>query len=633
MRAFLRAGAFAVADVLSDRYAFTIPAYQRPYAWTAEQVEQLLDDALEAMDRARSQPDQGYFLGSIVLHKQEDDPASEVVDGQQRLISLTIIFAVMRDLYQSLPGAGSAVAAKTGRQRVLPRPRDRDFFLRFVQADRATTRHPDGWQADAAMSPSITAETAAAPEEDEEDEFVTQGDIAGDVLESDELENGEDDPETDADDGTDDSADAAESPIGDSLRNFIRNRDAVRDRLRPLAEARAAALCSFLLDRCFLVVVEVPRGDQAHRVFSVLHTRGLDLSDTDVLKAEVLGGFNDEAEQLKHQAIWERWEDQLGRDDFERLFSHLRMISRKAKQQLSVAEELRKSYPVAKDPAGFLVKTLGPMAEALHQIRSCQFSHPQAEPATVANINRSLKYLSWVTNDAWVPPAMAYLVRHAATPDRVAQFLRVLERLAYALMILKKNDNERIARYGAVLRAIEQGREFSRIGSPLTLLQQDRAFILRRLAGSRFGDENWCLPVMKRLDAVYVPLSQPLPAYDAAGLAKANVEHVLPKNIPQQSGWLKQFKTRTIRVGYVHRIGNLIVLSKQDNDAVRNTDFEEKRKVYFAPDNTSPFGLKQAIQHETRWTPKVIERRSRAMIGRLARVWGLQAGGKARRRQ
>ena len=52
MRAFLRAGAFAVADVLSDRYAFTIPAYQRPYAWSAEQVEQLLDDAIEAMERA-----------------------------------------------------------------------------------------------------------------------------------------------------------------------------------------------------------------------------------------------------------------------------------------------------------------------------------------------------------------------------------------------------------------------------------------------------------------------------------------------------------------------------------------------------------------------------------------------------
>jgi hypothetical protein len=631
MPAFLRAGAFAVADVLSDRYAFTIPAYQRPYAWTAEQVEQLLDDALEAMDRARSQTDQGYFLGSIVLHKQEDDPTSEVVDGQQRLISLTIIFAVMRDLYRSRQDARSAVATGAGRPRVLPRPRDRDFFLRFVQADNATARNPDGWQIDEAMSTSAPAETAAA-EEDEEDEFVTQGDISGDVLVSDELENGEDDPEPDTDDGSDDGAEAQESPIGDSLRNFIANRDAVRDRLRPLSEARAAALCSFLLERCFLVVVEVPRGDQAHRVFSVLHTRGLDLSDTDVLKAEVLGGIHDESEQLRHQAIWERWEDRLGRDDFERLFSHLRMISRKAKQQLSVAEELRKSYPIARDPAGFLVKTLGPMAEALHQIRSCQFAHPQADPATVANINRSLKYLSWVTNDAWVPPAMAYLVRHAATPDRIAQFVRVLERLAYALMILKKNDNERIARYGAVLRAIEQGREFSRIGSPLTLLQRDRALILRRLASSRFGDEKWCLPVMKRLDAACIPLSQPLPAYDATGLAKANVEHVLPKNIPPQSEWLKLFKTKTARVGHVHRIGNLIVLSRQDNDAVRNTDFEDKRKVYFAPDNTSPFGLKQAIQHETRWTPKVIERRSRAMVGRLAKVWGLQVGGKARRR-
>jgi hypothetical protein len=583
----------------------------------------------------RSQPDQGYFLGSIVLHKLEDDPASEVVDGQQRLISLTIIFAAMRDRYRSLHGASSAVAAEAGRPRVLPRPRDRDFFLRFVQADGATARHPDGWQPHEAVSASAMVEAAAAEEveEDEEDEFVTQGDVAGDVLGSSEMEGEEEDPEPEADDVPDDGGDAQESAIGDSLRNFIRNRDAVRERLRSLSEARVTALCNFLLEKCLLVVVEVPRGDQAHRVFSVLHTRGLDLSDTDILKADVLGGIHDESEQVAHQAIWERWEDQLGREDFERLFSHLRMISRKAKQQLSVAEELRKSYPIANDPGGFLVGTLGPMAEALHQIRSCQYTSPQADPATLASIDRRLRYLSWVPNDAWVAPAMAYLTRYAAAPDRIAQFLRVLERLAFALMILKKNDNERIARYGAVLQAIEQGREFSRTGSPLTILQSDRALMLRRLRSNRFGDENWCLPVMKRLDAEYIPLHQPLPPYDAAGPARANVEHVLPKNIPKQSSWPRLFKTKTSRLGHVHRIGNLIVLSKQDNDAVRNMDFEDKCKVYFAPDRTSPFGLKQAIQRETKWTPQVIVRRSRAMVGRLAQIWGLQVAGRARRGQ
>jgi hypothetical protein len=271
------------------------------------------------------------------------------------------------------------------------------------------------------------------------------------------------------------------------------------------------------------------------------------------------------------------------------------------------------------------------MAEALHRIRTCQYASPQAGLETLALINRRLRYLSWVPNDAWAPAAMAYLTRHAAEPVRIARFLRALERLAFALMILKKNDNERISRYGLVLDAIAQGRELARSGSPLTILQRDRALILKRLRSNYFGDENWCLPVMKRLDAEHIPLDRPLPAYDAAGPARANVEHVLPRNIAKRSQWSRLFKRD--RAGYVHRIGNLIVLSKHDNDAVRNLDFEEKCKVYFAADHTSPFGLKQAIQPDATWTPGVIMRRSRTMIGRLAQIWGLHDGGTSRRRR
>ena len=74
-------------DVFNDHYLFEISEYQRPYAWDKEQVGDLLDDLLYAMCCPGNDP---YFLGGIVLIK-EDGPKSQVVDGQQRLTTLTML--------------------------------------------------------------------------------------------------------------------------------------------------------------------------------------------------------------------------------------------------------------------------------------------------------------------------------------------------------------------------------------------------------------------------------------------------------------------------------------------------------------------------------------------------------------
>ena len=81
--------------VFSDDYVFEIPEYQRPYAWTTEQAGELLDDLLTA---AAGDANSSYFLGSIVLIKEPDVPLAQVVDGQQRLTTLTILLCVLRDL-------------------------------------------------------------------------------------------------------------------------------------------------------------------------------------------------------------------------------------------------------------------------------------------------------------------------------------------------------------------------------------------------------------------------------------------------------------------------------------------------------------------------------------------------------
>jgi len=77
----------------ADSY-YQIPDYQRSYSWGDEEVEQLWDDIYSAMESG----DESYFLGAMILIKTKDG-YFEVVDGQQRLTTLTILFCVIRDLY------------------------------------------------------------------------------------------------------------------------------------------------------------------------------------------------------------------------------------------------------------------------------------------------------------------------------------------------------------------------------------------------------------------------------------------------------------------------------------------------------------------------------------------------------
>ena len=83
--------------LFTDEYEFVIPEYQRPYTWGVEHAVQLLVDLQEALERDLDEP---YFLGSIVLVKDAQSPRAEVIDGQQRLVTLTLLLAVLRDIVE-----------------------------------------------------------------------------------------------------------------------------------------------------------------------------------------------------------------------------------------------------------------------------------------------------------------------------------------------------------------------------------------------------------------------------------------------------------------------------------------------------------------------------------------------------
>ena len=80
----------------------TVPEYQREYDWSKGHVEQLLEsfrDHISEVEKSRNIPDNPYFVGNIMIHKPSTEQGQvNIVDGQQRIVTLTLIAAAVRDL-------------------------------------------------------------------------------------------------------------------------------------------------------------------------------------------------------------------------------------------------------------------------------------------------------------------------------------------------------------------------------------------------------------------------------------------------------------------------------------------------------------------------------------------------------
>jgi uncharacterized protein with ParB-like and HNH nuclease domain len=81
-------------DLISTRY-FTVPRYQRSYAWTSDEVDDFWTDMIAAISEGGD-----YFLGNIVLTSDGGNQTFSIIDGQQRIATTTLLSAAMRDIYQ-----------------------------------------------------------------------------------------------------------------------------------------------------------------------------------------------------------------------------------------------------------------------------------------------------------------------------------------------------------------------------------------------------------------------------------------------------------------------------------------------------------------------------------------------------
>ena len=173
--------------------------------------------------------------------------------------------------------------------------------------------------------------------------------------------------------------------------------------LRKLDETERSKFATYVAQRCFLVIVSATDGDSARRIFSVMNNRGLDLSPTDVLKADVLDAIPESHIQDEYAVKWESIEEELGRDEFRDLFAHIRMIHRKDKLRGTLENEFRTHVLRglnAKRAIAFMDDELENYADAYETITRCSYEGTEC----AEEVNALLGHLNRLDNFDWMPP-------------------------------------------------------------------------------------------------------------------------------------------------------------------------------------------------------------------------------------
>ena len=547
-----------IRDVFGPGTDIRVPPYQRAYAWEDEEVEALIQDLLEAFRAGTI-----YFLGAIVVIRPRNRGPSEVVDGQQRLTTLTVMLSVLRDLtkskdeeilVQSMIGAetkGMRFGAQQQQKwRITLNPIDDPFFRRFVQERGATLQ--------------------AQPVRD-----------------------------------------AARQPGSQSQARIDAAINLMHDHLSDMSAEERSRFVIWLLDQVSLARVRVGQFEVAYKVFQSLNHRGKALSDHDILKGVLFDRAQyTNAEATKMSDQWNAYTARLGDRGFGDMWKQVRAICDR-----DGAGELVSGLMAGISRQGsvseFLVNKLPRYVDAYEAIVSGKTDGLGLGDEA----NRRICFLRSIHHESWRAPAMRFLAEYTYDAAMADQFFRCMERLAYAMQYSVKEREYRHKRYRRLLEAMDRPDTLFAPGSLLELTTRERGELLDRLRG-RFANLKQRKALLMRFSAAVeggVPLD---PSTDCT------VEHILPRTPSKGSEWYDEWAKTRDRDDLTECMGNFTLLTHAENQLADRKPFLEKLSIYFRAGKAS-YALSNDLQGRTRWTPDDVRTRRDALIQSLADDWDL----------
>ncbi len=565
-------------DTLKKGLYHQIPIYQRPYQWTEENCEKLLDDLFFNYEDDR---ESDYFCGSLVLVKSDPNSKTatyDIVDGQQRLSTFILLAKVLADLYNNC-----------------------------LSGTKNLERLQEGWKDRYTERKRLSFNTIGSNAEYDFQDALDFFDDPHHVSKNDE-------------------------------NNYLKNAVCLKNYLKEKEIENINAFIKWLYFKVVFIKTTCPNISMALRIFSVLNARGLPLHAIDIFKAELLKKLAKEKDQEEFVFRWnalrqkcseneskfpKRKENKREKNAAEILFSWYLAYLNPVTSGKSMEERLADQFEKLNKPPLEYLKGIENFYNAYCKVLEMQNWHAHL--------------LSYLASDFWRVILCTSILHHYSDQE-IETLKELLVKFYYQNWVAEQKEPKKQTNCN-IIKALKEKKSMDYIASIVKKYLDDKNITQRfkenlqdsnlytkfYFASKSAKKNSWLKPILILVE--YSMSDDPKPKRIQMD-KNLHVEHILPQQPGSSSQWVKDFSEEE-RELYTHSLANLTLLGGKKNtkalSQVLNQDFKEKKEIYMGKtivlDNKKTFRVmtcydmtKNDVCRYTEWTPTSLEKRKEELI-------------------
>ncbi|GAA6888925.1 DUF262 domain-containing protein [Helicobacter pylori] len=578
--------AYQLKDILATEFSayYQIPIYQRPYQWTEENCEKLLDDLLSSYECYK---ESDYFCGSLVLiaiSKDSETNATtyDIVDGQQRLSTFILLAKVLATLYY-----------------------DKDKDLDKANRDLLEKSLGD---TDKEKRKRLIFNTIGL---NAKDDFQDTLKFFDDL----DASKGEDSKSNDPSKGK---------------NSYLKNAICLKNYLEKKEIADIDGFTRWLYHKVIFIKTTCSNISMALRIFSVLNARGLPLHAIDVFKVELLKKLAKEKDQ----------------EDFVYRWNALRQKCLDNESKFPKRKENKREKNAAEILFSWYLTYLHPVTSGknMEERLADQFENLNKTPLEYLDVvedfynaycevlemqDRHAHLLSYLASDFWCV-ILCTSILHNYSQSEIEALKELLVKFYYQNWVAEQKEPKKQTSCN-IINALKEKKNIDDI---ISIVKQylDKNKITQNFREKLKDDHlyekhkkssknSWLKPILILVEYFMGDDHEPKRIQMDKNL---HVEHILPQNPDPSSQWAKDFSEEE-RERYTHSLANLTLLGGKKNTKASNLDFKDKKKIYMGEEIRinkkrtfrvmTCYKMTIDIAHNyTEWTPKSLEKREKELI-------------------
>lgn len=558
-----------IKTLLTSNY-YNIPRFQRPYSWDRENVSEFWNDAI-------ADSDSDYFIGSMVVFKGSGD-INGIVDGQQRLTTITMVLCALRNALDSegLPDLATGVHSLIERNNIDNKPQ---YIL------STETSYPYFQEHIQRRGKSSLTVKAGDEEKNIENAFIMMKSYINEAI---------------------------ESVKKDSTLNKDKRQRAIREKLVIIRDK---------ILNLKLIFIELDNEDDSYVIFETLNTRGKDLSVSDLVKNHLAKYIKPKNVKVDtHKIQWERILSTISESavdlDMDNYLHHYWLSKYDFVTLKKLFRVIRKR--VAKNNAQEYLDELERDSIAYREIHETNYRKWAIEEQALRS---SLDALSVFRVKQQIPMVLSAIRDYKSNQLKLKHVKDILLAIENFHFIFTAVTSQRSSggislMYASAAKKIANARNIS---EKLKVLKDLKRKLKEKIPAYKEFEVNFSEIVFtneltknkKLVQYILAKIDGHLQKTYVVDYANMTIEHIASQ---AQSG-TKKFKNKVLG-----QLGNLLFIKNELNEKLKDKTFAEKQKIL----NNNSIMLDARLKNSSSWGEKEIQERTR-YFAKLAydKIWAI----------